>query len=521
MSVHRMAGISEENLSRLSKFVASRLGLSFPEERRRDLERGISSAAGELGFQDGAACAEWLLSSPVKRSHIEVLAGHLTIGETYFFRDRKTFQALEDSIFNELIQVRRKDGKHIRIWSAGCSTGEEPYSIAMLLSRMIPDLGGWNITILATDINVGSLRKAAEGLYGRWSFRGMEPRIEGEFFNKKPDGRLEVQSRIRKMVTFSYLNLIEDTYPSLFNNTSAMDIVFCRNVLMYLVPELAMRVAQNFHRCLTNGGWLIVSPSELSAQLFPQFACLNFSGAMMYRKESDSSGTEGCFPRAPGGPVVPFAQAGEFNADLSADRCSEAGEARVVPDEKSGFPIAVESVPSQVPERDEIYREAMGLYEAGSYAQAAKKIEGLLSRYPSDAGAMVLAARIQANCGKLAEALQWCEKAIAADKLRAGSHYLTATILLELGQAEDAAASLKRALYLDPNFIAAYVALGNISRQRRRYRESVKYFENALSLLSGRAAEEVLPEPGGVNVGRLTEIIESILLAGGKRLDER
>jgi len=109
------------------------LGLFFPRDRVRDLERGIRSAARELGFEDGEACVEWLLSAPLERSHIEALAGHLTVGETYFFRDRKIFQALEEAILPELIQERCKNGGHVKIWSAGCSTGEEPYSIAMLL----------------------------------------------------------------------------------------------------------------------------------------------------------------------------------------------------------------------------------------------------------------------------------------------------------------------------------------------------------------------------------------------------
>jgi chemotaxis protein methyltransferase CheR len=517
VSGQKMAGISEENLSRLGEFVASRLGLSFPRPRLRDLERGIGSAAAELGFEDGAACVEWLLSSPLKRSHIETLAGHLTVGETYFFRDRKIFQTLEEALLPELIQNRRQDGKRIRIWSAGCSTGEEPYSIAILLSRMIPDLSGWSVPILATDINVRSLRKAAEGLYGRWSFRDVEPRIKEEFFNKKDGGRLEVLPGIRKMVTFSYLNLVEDTYPSLFNNTTAMDIIFCRNVLMYLVPDLAMKVVQNFHRCLSEGGLLIVSPCELSGQMFPQFACLSFPGAMIYRKETDSSRPSGFPPRAPGGPAVPSTPAGGFVHGFSAGPEREAGGVELVPHETSEFQSAAQSLPSAVPVRDDLYSEALALYEAGRYTHAMEKTGELLSHYPSDAVAMALLARIHANCGKLAEALQWCEKAISTDKLRAGSYYLIATILLELGQTEAGTVSLKRALYLDPNFIAAYVALGNLSRRLHRDRESVKYFENALSLLSGRDPEEFLPEPGGVNVGRLTEIIENILRTGGER----
>ncbi|MGA2400780.1 MAG: CheR family methyltransferase [Syntrophobacteraceae bacterium] len=512
------SSVSEGTLSRLSAFVASKMGLWFPEERWRDLERGLNSVARELDFKDSEDCVEWLLSSPVKRSHIEVLASHLTVGETYFFRNKKIFQLLEENVLPELIQVRRENGKHVRIWSAGCSTGEEPYSIAILLSRMIPDLGDWNITILATDINPRFLRTAAAGLYRRWSFRDIAPRIEEEFFNKKGDRSLEVLSRIRKMVTFSYLNLVEDTYPSLFNNTNAMDIIFCRNVLMYLVPERARKVVENLHRSLLDGGCLIVSPTELSPQLFPQFAPVSLPGAMIYRKESSSSRAAGHFPcMPPDEPIVPFMPAVEPVPGLDANEKSEAGDAQLIPHETRDLQPATQSLPPGIPLPDDLYSEALALYEAGCYAHAMGKTESLLSHYPSDAGAMALVARILANSGKLAEALQWCEKAISTDKLKAGSHYLIATIHLELGQTEAATLSLKRALYLDPNFILAYVALGNISRQRHRHRESVKYFENALSLLTGRNPEDILPESEEVNVGRLTEIIENMLRAAGRR----
>jgi chemotaxis protein methyltransferase CheR len=510
--------VSEANLSRLSEFVASRMGLCFPKERRRDLERGLNSATREFNFEDSEACVEWLLSSPLKRSHIEVLASHLTVGETYFFRDKKIFQLLEEIVLPELIHSRRENGKHIRIWSAGCSTGEEPYSIAILLNRMIPDLRDWRITILATDINARFLQEAAEGLYGRWSFRDIEPRIKEKFFDKKDNRRLEVLSRIRKMVTFSYLNLAEDTYPSLNNNTNAMDIIFCRNVLMYFVPERAGKVVQNLHRCLLDGGCLIVSPSELSHHLFPQFAPLSSSGATIYRKESDSSHAAGSFPCMPAKePIVPFEPSFEIVTDFDNREKAEAGRMQLDPHETRDLQPAAHGLPPPMPLPVDLYREALALYEAGCYMQAMEKTEGLLSYYPSDVGAMALLARIHANSGRLVEALKWCEKSITADKLNAGSHYLIATIFLELGQTEAAILSLKRTLYLDPNFVLAYVALGNISRQCHRHRESEKHFENALSLLAIRNTEDILPESEGINVGRLTEIIENMLQAAGKR----
>src|SRR5712692_5314204 len=136
--------VPEILLSHLTDFVAAQMGLNFPRERWRDLERGIVSAAGDFGFADAGSCAQWLLSSPLTRGQIEILASHLTVGETYFFRERKSFAVLEDHILPELIRSRRGNEQRLRVWSAGCCTGEEPYSVAILLNRMIPDLKDWN-----------------------------------------------------------------------------------------------------------------------------------------------------------------------------------------------------------------------------------------------------------------------------------------------------------------------------------------------------------------------------------------
>lgn len=132
--------MSEILLSRLSDFLGAQMGLHFPAERWRDLGRGLSAAAREFGFTDTDACIQWLLASPLTRHRIEVLASYLTVGETYFFRDKKTFDLLEGQILPELIRSRRGTNHLLRIWSAGCATGEEPYSIAILLHKLIPDL---------------------------------------------------------------------------------------------------------------------------------------------------------------------------------------------------------------------------------------------------------------------------------------------------------------------------------------------------------------------------------------------
>lgn len=272
-------------LSQLSEFVAARMGLRFPKERWRDLERGIRSAAPELGFEDTPPCIHWLLSAPLTKSQIEILAGHLTVGETYFFRDKKVFEILEQPILPEFLRLRQASEKRLRIWSAGCCTGEEPYSIAMLLDKLIPDLKDWNITILATDINPRFLQKASEGVYSEWSFRDVPLWIKERYFKRKKEGFFEIIPAIKQWVMFSYLNLAEDTYPSLSNNTHAMDMIFCRNVLMYFDTERAKKVIQNLFKSLVDDGWLIVSPSETSAALFSQFVTVNFPGVVIYKKD--------------------------------------------------------------------------------------------------------------------------------------------------------------------------------------------------------------------------------------------
>jgi chemotaxis protein methyltransferase CheR len=129
------------------------MGLHFPIARRSDLERGLHTAARQAGHRHVEKYVEWLLSTPLSKLQIEELAGHLTIGETYFFRNPEQFTLLEQQVLPELIRQKQNDEKRLRIWCAGCSTGEEPYSVAISLRRVIPDIANWKITILATDLN--------------------------------------------------------------------------------------------------------------------------------------------------------------------------------------------------------------------------------------------------------------------------------------------------------------------------------------------------------------------------------
>lgn len=479
MTIHHLL------LSELNEFLSARIGLYFPKERWCDLERGIIQASSEFGFKDPESCIRWLFSSPVTKSQIEILASYLTVGETFFFRERKIFDALEELILPGLISSRRNKDQYIRIWSAGCCSGEEPYSIAILLHKMIPDLSDWNIAIVATDINPRFLQKASEGVFSEWSFRDAPSWIR-RYFRKTKRG-LEILPCINKMVTFFFHNLAEDTYPSLLNNTNAMDIIFCRNVLMYFSPGHAKNVVQNLFHSLVDGGWLIVSPVETSQELFSQFVTVSFHEATVYRKDASE-----------------FLRRDELNfpACLPLEKKTElhAGHISAPPamDRKEPF-AGGETQP---------YNEAMALYEKGKYEEAAEKIVEVFP-LDHDTKAMALLSRAYANLGKSREALEWCEKAILTDRLNPHYHYLRAMILQERGEAEEAVNSLKRAIYLDPDFVLANYAMGNLCRRQGKPKESDRYFENVSRILRRFRPEQILPESDGITAGRLSEIITS------------
>ena len=277
--------LPEALLAQAGEFISGCMGLYFPKDRRRELERGLRSVAPEFGFEDPEACTRWLISSTLSKSQIGVLAGHLTVGETYFFRDKKYFAILEEKILPELIELRRTTGKYLRIWSAGCCTGEEPYSLAILLHKIMGDTKDWNITILATDINPTFLRKASAGIYGEWSFRDTPEWVRERYFTKTKENRFELLPKIRKRVSFTCHNLVQNAYPSLLTHTNALDLILCRNVLMYLTPDHQAYVAGKLVQCLVEGGWLITGPSETTDALSSEFVSVNFQGPTFYRKQ--------------------------------------------------------------------------------------------------------------------------------------------------------------------------------------------------------------------------------------------
>ena len=452
--------VPESLLADLSEFISARLGLNFPVERWNDLQDGIAAAAVEFEFEGVESCIRWLLSSSPSKAQMETLAGCFTVGETYFFRQKQQFEILEEKIIPEIIRAR-KDQRRLRIWSAGCCTGEEPYSIAILLDKFAAQLADWHVSILATDVNAKFLRKAEAGVYGDWSFRDVPQWVKEKYFRKTSQGTLEILPRFKEIVTFSLLNLAEDAYPALLNGTNAMDVIFCRNVLMYFHPDRAADVVSRLKLCIADEGWLFVSPSEVSQTLFSRFEAVRHPDIVAYRQSRDPNVESHAIPlEAEASRTAPCREALEVSA--SRGRMSE---------------------------------------------------ETAATQNPQD---LIHLARARANQGRLDEALKWCDGALALDNLNASTHYLKGAILQEQGLMDDASASLRRALYLDADFVLAHFSLGNLAVRGRRPADAARHFKNAAALLAAYEVAEILPDSDGLTAGRLKEIVASSLKGIGE-----
>jgi chemotaxis protein methyltransferase CheR len=483
--------------------VERRLGLCFPPHRLNDLARGLEKASRALRRGPLESFVPWLLSGGASERDLETIASFLTIGETYLFRDRRCFDALEHHILPELME--RATWRRLRIWSAGCSSGEELYSIAMLLDQLLPDPRGWSLTLLGTDLNVASLRRASQGIYTPWSFRERSAESLARWVQPAGPRRFRVEERIRQLTSFSYLNLAEDCYPSLHNNTAGMDLVLCRNVLMYFDQERALAVVHKLARSLADGGWLILGPSELHLGHAAGLKSQSFGGSSCFRAQ----------PGAPGFfavPALPATTPPPFPAAPPAPAPAPVPRAR----SRTPAPPAKPSPPAP---SDSLER-ARALHERGEDREASSLLKARLGEHDrphpdADPSTMLLLARCLANLGRLHEAGEWCARAVERDKMNAAAHLLLGTVLQEKGELDLAAASLRRAHYLEPDDPLVQFALAGLARQQGDLAAERRALVALQRMLHAIDQDAEVPGFDGLTAARLAQVVAASLAQHG------
>src|SRR5688572_2329385 len=250
--------VQDPGYERLKTGLIRSTGLAFYANRDELLAKLIGARLSHLNLRDCSSYEEFLADGENGRSEKEVLFSHLTIGESYFFRDAEQFAAIRHIILPEILE-RNRTTKEIWIWSAGCANGAEPYSLAILLTQA-DQTANWRIRIYASDLNRDYLAQAAEGKFRASAFRVTPVKVQNECFSK--DGPLwTIHERYRQLVSFHRINLVQNESITAFALGSHFDLILCRHVMIYFTAEVRRRLIGQFHRSLADDGWLVVGAS--------------------------------------------------------------------------------------------------------------------------------------------------------------------------------------------------------------------------------------------------------------------
>lgn len=437
----------------LKQYLIAHTGMAYFDDRDQALGELIGRRLMELGLRHCSSYSELLEDGAAGRAELDNLVAELTIGETYFFRDREQFEAIREIVLPEILE-RKRSSKELRIWSAGCSNGAEPYSLAILLERELGRrLAGWEVRILATDINQRFLAEAGEGKFGEWAFRSTPEEVKRRCFAS--DGRLwTIHPEYKRWISFQRMNLVEDAFPSWQSDTADFDLILCRNVMIYFSLETTRRLIAQFHASLGSGGWFLVGPTEPNLDNFTAFRQVNAAGTTLYQKIG-----------------------------------------RIPP---AGAAPAGETTPLPLPPPP---REFIPTPAATPAPAARLTMDGL---------------RTLADRGDWEGAIRYCRTLLASDGLNPAVHFYHGLVLEQMGLPAEAERSLRQAIYLDRNFAMAHYQLGLTLQRGKNPRQANRCFENVLELLSGMRDEEPLGDGDGVTVGGLKKLARTHLAQGGR-----
>jgi chemotaxis protein methyltransferase CheR len=264
----------------LREFIHGYCGIYFDDGSKFLLERRLTRRLEQRQLRSFEEYYHFLRYDRKREEELSVLVDNLTTNETYFFRESPQLRAFSEEILPELRETLT-DRKVLRIWSAGCSTGEEPYTIAILLFESGDWWRDWQVEILGSDINQRVLHTARKGVYKKSAHRVTSPGMLAKYFIEEEKGNYRIADRVRELVSFSYLNLLDPYKTSLISN---MDVIFCRNVIIYFDKEAKKKVIESFYEKLREGGYLLLGHSESLINISNAFALRTLKNDMVYEK---------------------------------------------------------------------------------------------------------------------------------------------------------------------------------------------------------------------------------------------
>lgn len=486
---YRPLQLSSEQLQPFKQFLVAHSGLHFSPRNQRLLERGVLQRMSSLHLHDPAQYHDYLVAADQNYDELNKLLGLLTVGETSFFRYRSHHDALVQVVFPELIR-KATAPRRLRIWSAGCSTGEEPYSVAMMLLRHFPQVADWDVQILATDINKRALRHAREGVYGVRALRQTDATYRQLFF-KETANHFQLEDRVRRLVRFRYLNLQVDPFPSAATGTTDLDLVLCRNVLIYFELETIREIVDRFRQCLKPKGYLFMGHSETMQNVSDRFQRQHQQGAFYYQLKEPVTAARPTLAAPSPAPISPPRPVSPVSKPAPAP-----APAPVVPEPSLPAP----------PNPQRLYEQAMDAFDHESYAEAERLFDEILQHEPEHSRALVGKGLIQANRGAYDEARQFGARAIRFDDLCPEAYLLRGLILDMEGQLQRALVEYQKVLWLEADFIMAHYLLAKIHARLQQPEAMLRALRNTIRSLERFPAAGCVPFSGGLTRAVFLEV---------------
>ncbi|NNG13724.1 MAG: hypothetical protein HKM22_01030 [Gammaproteobacteria bacterium] len=462
----------EEGICRL---LQERTGIALQDHQLKNLHNTVAAACQRFNYPDSNSYLQALLTADDISPEFEFLIGGVTIGESYFFRDASQMEFLRDVFLPELVSRRRAEGnRSLRIWSAGCSQGQELYSIAIMLHEMLPDIKNWNLQLLGTDINTSVLSTAIKGHYHEWSFRATTDRQRRRYFRKIENNKFELNTDIRQGVKFSYLNLRDNSYPSIINEIHSLDLILCRNVFIYLQLPVITEIVGKMRDSLRDAGLLMLGATDTMDIRVPELVMHNRGYVHYYQKTLAAPLPDETFK-----PI----RRGE-----NAEHTRQGAKPPLPTDKPADVQAVIELI------RQEKWQQVVEATKADT-EQAAMMLQ--------------FRAKALANLGRLQEAAETCERALEQDVTDKHTYFIYGLVLLELERDAEAEVAFNKTLYLDRRFVEAYYQLGVLMIRSGRNKGGLKNLMNAIEIAEQADPERRIHDNVGMSYARFAQVLHS------------
>lgn len=506
-----MNGEERGELERLRDAVNALIGFGFEADRIDQLGAALWPRVQELGLSGFDAYIARLRAPEHRAAETSAVGTLLTVTETFFHRSYDQVVALLDQVAEPAARRSRR----LRILSAGCASGEEPYTLAIALRERYPDIESWDLEIVAFDLNPLMLKKAEQGRYSAWSLRAVPEDLKKKYF-RQTERSYELLSAIRSMVQFRQQNLVEPG-PWPFEDFEA-DAIFCRNVLMYFSPAVMKTVVDRLTTSLGAQGHLFLGHAETLRGITQDYHLCHTHGTFYYQKR----------PAAPELSVVRCGELEEAEADALAPAAHEAtswfeaihaaSERVSVLARRRELDVAARPSPAApAPEKPKHLAEVLELMRNERFSEALTLMDTLPPHAAAEPDALLLSAVLLTNRGHIEVAERTCEKLLAKDDLNAGAHYLKALCRENAGDDEGAREHDSIAAHLDPTFAMPRLHAGLLAKRAGDLFAAKRELARAFGLLAREETSRLVLFGGGFSREALTKLCQMELARMGER----